>query len=162
MLGRDYFKWLCKRVDARNYTRLLDKLAHTNYIWQFVLDKNRADGGLILRTEYSIETGVYLSDVADGPCSCLEMMIAYARRFVEQSGFGTEASFFNDFLFNTGLAAFDDKFWDESAAQQVIDVWLNRLYPANGQGNLIVTNSAVDLRRLDTWQQLAVYIEEFY
>lgn len=160
MLAHSYFQWLCDRVGHRDYSNLLAKLANTNYIWIFELDRNRAEGGLALRTEYSIETGVYQSDVADGPCSCLEMMVQYASRMVEQSGIGTEANFFDDFLFNSGLIQFDDRHWSEATVDKVIYIWLNRLYQPNGQGNLLCTSEDIDFRRLDTWEQLAIYINE--
>lgn len=162
LLGRDYQQWLCNRAVPLNYSELATKLANTDYIWIFDLDQNRAEGGLVLRSEYAIETGVYQSDVADGPCSCLEMMIAYSRNLVQQSGYGNEQTFFNDFLFNTGLAAFDDAHWDDREASAVIDIWLNREYQPNGQGNLLVTGLGIDLRTMDTWSQLATYVNEYY
>lgn len=162
MLGYDYIDWLIRYAFPHGYTRLINKLANTNYIWLFELDENRAAAGIGLRARYSLETGVYQSDVAEGPCSCLEMMIGYAKNLVDQSGFGNEQTFINDFLFNTGLARYDDDHWDEAEVEQVIDIWLTRQYSPNGQGNLLVTSMPIDMRRMDTWSQLANYITEYY
>lgn len=162
MLGRDYFDWLCSRVAPIGYSQVMAKLAETNYIWQFDLDKNRAMAGLNLRIEFSEEAGIYQSDVAEGPCSCLEMMIALAGNMVDQSGAENERVFFQDFLSNMGLMKFDDRHYNDVKVTQAIKRWLDRRYDPDGVGNILITHQNIDMRRLDTWQQMAVFINEFY
>lgn len=162
MLGQDYFNWLCQRVAPIGYTNLMAKLASTDYIWQFSLDENRAWAGLNLRIEFAEEAGIYQSDVAEGPCSCLEMMIALAGNMVDQSGCEDERTFFQDFLSNMGLIKYDDNHWNEKQVNYILKRWLDRRYDPDGKGNLLITRQNIDMRNLDTWQQMAVYINEFY
>lgn len=163
MIGEDYFYWLCNRAAPPGYLKLLTKLADTNYIWQFQLDSNRAKAGTNLRDDYAYEEGVYRSDVADGPCSCLEMLVALSIDISEQSGAGDERKFFSELLNNLNLLADDDSHYNESEVNYILERWLNRTYSPGGSGNIFYTmNSSVDMRKIDIWQQMMIYINEEY
>ena len=158
MIGKDYIQWLYDNYGCPNYTiELFEYLASKNYIWQMTLDANRAAAGLRLRDQFAYETGVYRSDVADGPCSVLEMLCALAEDVYDNCGQRTPIFFLNAMLDNLGIVKNIDN------ANYILDRWLNRDYEADGKGSIFyIPNCQVDLRRMDVWSQMKFYISTYY
>ena len=67
----DYYIWLDSLVNDGRYSKLIRHLYECEFRWQFILDKNRAAGGLNLRYEYSCLFGISFQDIGSGPCSIL-------------------------------------------------------------------------------------------
>lgn len=165
MLGREYEEWLEKQVNLRNcgYSNLFQCLAKTDFTYQFSLDRNRELAGLQLRDRYSYEAGVYLSDVAEGPCSVLEMLVALCFDMCDQSLVTDPKVFFLDILGNLEIYKEWDGNFSEYYVESRLDIWLKRKYSRSGKGNILKTNeSNVDMRKLDIWSQMAVYLNDFY
>lgn len=156
----DYYIWLNSLVQDGNHEQLVRYLYEQEYRWQFVLDENRAAGGLNLRERYSYEAGVNLSDIGTAPCSVLEMLIGLASRMTEILSMDIR-DWFWDLMRNLGLDRFDDHHFDERGVNYILSVWLDRQYDAHGNGSLFpVREYSGDCRTLDIWAQMNIWIEE--
>lgn len=157
----DYYLWLESLVNDGNHSKLVRYLYEQPYRWQFTLDENRAAGGINLRRTFAFENGINLQDVGNGPCSILEMLIALADRMTEM----LSDDIFNWFwtlMSNLRLDWFTDDYqFDEGRINDILNVWLDRQYDANGNGSLFpVHGYSGDCRNLDTWGQMNVWISE--
>ena len=81
-IEKEYYKYLVSFIDGgkyKRYSRLLDYLYHTDYIWEYEMDENRAGDGLEFRNYFEMD--FHVTDVRiSGPCSMLEMMVGLAYR----------------------------------------------------------------------------------
>ncbi len=156
----DYYIWLKSLVDDCRHDKLLLYLYKQPYRWQFELDSNRAAGGLNLRNKFAYESGVDPQDVGDGPCSILEMLIALNDRMTEFVC-SDIYEWFWALIHNLKLDQFDDQHFDENGINKILNVWLDRKYDANGNGSLFPVELYLgDVRALDTWGQMNVWISE--
>ena len=147
MISVEYLNWLYNLYGNPEYKlELFRTLSEINYIWQFQLDSNRASAGLLLRERFAYDAGVYQSDVADGPCS-----VQYDDKY-----------FVIVLLKNLGLDPFQT--YSIDAVKTAVDIWLNRQYMPNGSGNIfcVPNRHDVDMRKLDTWTQMNLYLNEYY
>ena len=160
MTYSDYYLWLDSLVNDGDHDVLIRYLYEHPYRWQFILDENRAAGGINLRRNYAYENGIDIQDVGYGPCSILEMLIALADRMTEL----IPGDLFNCFyilLDNLGLTQFRDSNFDERKVNYILNVWLDRSYDAAGEGSLFpLRNYDGDCRTLDTWGQMNAWIAE--
>ena len=166
-----YFCWLVGLIGddyiQKNYQKLLWKLFTTDYIWELVYDKNRASDGLLLRNDFSSESGEMLSlDLYRKPCSVLEMMVALARgaedSIMHDPIFGDRTcTWFWSILQNLGLDVFDDYNWYEEEVDRILFIFLHRRYERDGSGGAFpIYKPAVDIRNKDLWWQMNAYLEE--
>lgn len=162
MIGEDYTKWLINSTELINYDKLLYHLARADFYWWMVLDENRACAGLSLRERYSFEVGIYQSDVADGPCSVLEMLIALSEDLEQQCGAKTSQEFFFEMLSNLKLIKYSDNHYDENAVGSILKKWMDRDYAADGSGSIFKFVPNTDMRKLDIWGQMLRYINYYY
>lgn len=172
-VSNEYFDWMydlvCKDRFSKNtsYKKLLMKLHNTIFIYVIPRDKNRADDGIDLRYRFAYSH----SDISEaekyltGPCSILEMMVALAIRCEEtimddpQLGDRT-AQWFWDMIANLGLGAMYDKRFDRSYVDEVLIKFMEREYEPNGKGGLfVVRNNNKDLREIEIWYQLCLYLD---
>ena len=158
----DYYIWLNSLVQDGNHEQLIRYLYEHEYRWQFVLDENRAAGGLNLRNQYAYEFGIDISDIGSGPCSVLEMLIALSSRMTEILSMDIH-DWFWDLLKNLGLDQFDDRHFDERGVAYILNMWLDRQYDSQGNGSLFPLKSYQgDCRNLDIWGQMNAWIDENY
>lgn len=163
MISVEYLNWLYNLYGNPEYKfELFKTLSEINYIWQFQLDSNRASAGLLLRERFAYEAGVYQSDVADGPCSVLEMICALADDMSRECGQYDDKYFVIVLLKNLGLDPFQT--YSIDTVKTAVDIWLNRQYMPNGCGNIfyVPNRHDVDMRKLDTWTQMNLYLNEYY
>lgn len=159
MTGEDYIQYLICRFGEKNDADLFRILASRDYTWQLLLDENRAQAGLYLREQCAFETGVCLSDVADGPCSCLEMLCALSTDMADNCDAGNEKFFMTKLLDNLGIR------WmrDQRRINDILDAWLNRNYPPDGKRTPIyIKGCTKDLRTMDVWSQMHLYLNTYY
>jgi hypothetical protein len=155
-----YYIWLNSLVQDGNHELLIRHLYEQEYRWQFVLDENRAAGGLNLRTRYANEEGINVQDVGYGPCSVLEMLIALSGRMTEILSMDIY-DWFWDLMRNLGLDQFDDSHFDERGVNYILTTWLDRHYDEQGNGSLFPLKGFTgDCRTLDVWAQMNMWIEE--
>lgn len=163
MISVDYLNWLYNQYGNPEYEfELFETLSKIKYIWQFRLDSNRASAGILLREKFAYEAGVYQSDVADSPCSVLEMLCALADDMTNECGQYNDKYFFIVLLKNLGLYPFQS--YSSNAVKAAINTWLNREYLPDGVGNIfsLPNNININMRKLDTWTQMNIYLNEYY
>ena len=162
MLYSDYYLWLESLVNDGNHSSLIRYLYEHPFRWQFILDENRAAGGLNLRSRFAFDNGVDVQDVGRGDCSILEMLIALSDRMTELLD-NDIYTWFWVLIRNLGLDRFDDNHFDEGHIQYVLNVWLDRQYDFKGNGSLFpVSGYTGDMRNLDIWGQMNVWISINY
>lgn len=162
-----YFNWLCAKVLSQqpynpNYRVLLETLHKTEFVWNVIGDKNRADDGLELRIDFLRETHFQRDrDWYEAPCSVLEMLIAFAQRVSFQTDMPA-VDWFWRFLANLGLDEYRRVSEDDVVdIQEVIDAFVWRRYRRNGEGGLFpIRHTRCDQREVEIWYQFCEYVED--
>lgn len=175
-LTNEYFHWLCDFIigepysKASSYFKLLRYLFQVEFTYTIGMDANRAEDGTDLRYRFADEMDYAYPIVAtyldDHSCSVLEMMIALAIRCEEHImddpdiGDRTGQWFWN-MIVSLGLGPMTDLKFDEDKADRIMEGFLNREYARNGKGGLFtVSNRRVDMRSIEIWYQMHLYLEE--
>lgn len=162
----DYHEWLCDLVRYSEFDELFRVLDSTKFIYTLDLDSNRASDGMMLRTEYTSESGYYVK--GKGPCSVLEMLIGLARRMDYMIGDSQEnedrtCECFWEMIDNLGLGEYKDDRFDEGKVREILDVWMRRQFCTDGKGSIFpLVYPAKDQRNLQIWYQMSEYIFENY
>lgn len=170
----DYFEWIyelmCEERYANDisYRRLFTRLYDTEFLYLMPIDKNRAGDGEALRWRFALVRGLdYIPDSLNGSCSVLEMMVALALRceetIMDDTRYGNRTGqWFWDMIVSLGLGSMYDSNFDERYVDKAILRFLYREYEPDGKGGLFtIKNCDVDLRELEIWDQLNLYIEAF-
>lgn len=165
-VNNDYFEWLYNLVHGIQYRRLLIELHSIEFRYSIRMDENRADDGIRLRYRYAIQKGCeeYV-DYLNGPCSVLEMMVALAIRceedIMDDPSYGDRTGqWFWHMIVNLGLGSMTDDRFDKRYVRERIDIFLNREYEPNGKGGLVtIKNCKHDLRTVEIWYQLNLYLD---
>lgn len=174
-LMKRYFEWMCRLVCAdRNqqglsYRRLLHFLNTVPFEYDIPMDGNRAEDGINLRYQFGRENaypdsmiGTYLDDHS---CSVLEMMIALSirceRYTMDDPMMGDRTGdWFWNMIGSLGLSSMNDDRYDEEYSSEVVDRFLRRDYGRNGDGGLFtIQNSTIDIRSVEIWYQMCMYLE---
>ena len=168
----EYFEWLYRLVcgdrysNEISYKKLLAYLHRTEFTYLLSKDKNRAADGVDLRYRFSKERyHGHVPSCLDGPCSILEMMVALAIRceetIMDDPKIGDRTSqWFWGMVTNMGLGYMSDNRFDERAAKEIIDRFLNRDYSQNGRGGLFtVRNCEYDLTNIEIWTQMLWFLD---
>lgn len=163
-----YYIWLLDRIGLlqethSTYSHLLQYLFNTDYIYVLNGDRDRAEGGKNLRVVFSNTESIFEEDIKMGPCSVLEMLIALAFHVSDNSRLSA-TYWFMDMLHNLGLDEYSDTFFDANSVDDILNVWMNRLYDHDGQGNIFkIIDFHGDMRTMQTWDQMNAYlIDRFY
>lgn len=166
----DYKNWLMNIVIDENhlqYYKLFDFLFSIEFTWSVKGDENRAADGVHLRTVYSDQTGVQVSE--DIPCSILEMMVALAVRGSEDILWDGENNW-TPFIFwtmidNLGLIDSVDGAFDYKYAVEKIDIFLRRKYSKEGVGGLFLPSTFLSQipkkwEKMEVWYQMQNWLNE--
>lgn len=173
--GFHYFEWLCDLVgvdvfDDFSYSKLLDILWKTPFIWSVPNDDNRVADGFNLRNIYFKYDDFILSK-PDGNVSVLEVMIGLAIRMDDlliQPGEDSQiGSRFFELIDNLGLTPYSNNTYDpvsdDSEIQRILSVFLERRYDKNGRGGIFpLINAEYDQRKTELWYQLNSYVLQNY
>lgn len=173
-INSQYFDWMYRHVfDSRNprvpsYRMLLDHLHNTQFTYTINMDENRVADGIDLRYRFGFEEGIQDAIIAtfldDKPCSVLEMMVALSLRcedhIMEDHDIGDRtAQWFWSMLVSLGLETMTDLNYDPDYVDDVLERFMNREYDRNGRGGLFtVENSRRDMRSIDIWYQMCMYL----
>ena len=165
-VNNDYFEWLYNLVHGIHYRRLLIELHSIEFRYSIRMDANRADDGVRLRYRYATQKGCeeYV-DYLNGPCSVLEMMVALAIRceedIMDDPSYGDRTGqWFWHMIVNLGLGSMTDDRFDKRYVRERIDIFLDREYEPNGKGGLVtIKNCKHDLRTVEIWYQLNLYLD---
>lgn len=163
-----YLSWLCAKVlivknptPSLTYDTLFKTLQNTEFVWLLTGDDNRAEDGKELRREFLI-----LADIPDDvewrtiiPCSVLEMLIAFSRRCEDNSAWSAKEWFWQ-FLDNLNLKEVNDAARVEpEEIQEVLELFLWRQYPPDGDGGLFpLSRPHRDQREVEIWDQFCDYL----
>lgn len=169
----EYYAWLiglvCGKYSNEDtiYSKLLECLHSTPFVYSMERDENRAEDGIDLRYRFECECTGYANADAyiDGPCSVLEMMVALAIRceenIMDDANIGDRtAQWFWGMVVNLGLGPMTDDRFDERYTNDILDRFLDRDYEPDGRGGLFtVRNCDCDLRYVEIWVQLCWYLD---
>lgn len=164
-----YLEWLIDLVSEDDYHRysyqkLFSLMLDKEFDWFIKNDGNRAIDGEELRDLYFKETG--LDSCKDGPCSVMEMFVALAIRcemdiMYDPSEGDRTSMWFWIMMENLELDDLDDNTFSYEIAEDILDTFLSRRYCKDGyRGPFYVSNSKVDLRKVELWYQLNYYLQE--
>lgn len=172
----EYLDWMYNRVcndrysKHTSYRKLFAYLNSVEFEYILPMDGNRAEDGVDLRYRFGRENrypdymvATYLDD---HPCSILEMMLALAIRceehLMENTDYGDRAGqWFWEMIVCLGLGHMTDENFDESYADRVIDIFLNREYDKSGKGGLFeIHDPSKDMRKIDIWYQMCFHLNE--
>ena len=149
---------------------LLSHLHNIDFTYTIPMDGNRAEDGTDLRYRFGYENSydgaIIATYLDDRPCSVLEMLIALAIRceehIMDDPDIGNRTGqWFDDMISNLGLSRMTDARFDKNYVNRVIDKFLNREYGRNGEGGLFtVEHCPRDLRSVEIWYQMCLYLDE--
>lgn len=170
-IRNEYFNWLCNlvRPASGSYELLLGYLDRINFNYSIPMDGNREEDGINLRYRFGKECGyddvTICSCLDNRPCSILEMMVALSLRcenIMEDLDIGMQVSrWFEIMLENLHLIWANDTRFIPEKVKECIDKFENRTYSRNGDGGLFkVDDPTVDMRILEIWSQMCVYLNE--
>lgn len=171
-LTKRYFDWMYELVfwTDKSYIKLLTRLHDTPFRYSIEMDGNREADGINLRYRFGFETGcedyIIASYLDDRPCSVLEMMVALSIRCEEHIMTDPEigdrtAVWFRGMIENLGLLDMTDDRFDVERVDDTICRFLNRAYLKNGKyGLFTVKNRYHDMRSIEIWYQLCLYLDE--
>lgn len=175
-MRRGYFDWMHSIVTNDNqcntdYDNLLEYLFHKEFEYRHPMDANRLEDGINLRYRYGREHGYSQVEVAnlldDTPCTVLEMMVALAIRCEESIMSDDElgdrtSKWFWDMIHSLGLENMHGGYFNENFCNLVIRKFINREYCYDGKGSLFtVKNPNKDMRSIDIWYQMCMYLNEY-
>lgn len=172
-IRKRYFEWLCDLI-AHNgaYFKLLEYLFNTDFEYIIPMDDNRACDGVNLRYKFGRKVGygdnmvATLLDVT--PCSVLEMMAALAFRCEEQIMWNDDIGnrtgvWFWEMVKNLGLLSMTDRSFNEDRVRTIIERFLERDYEPDGRGGLFaVEGYPKDMRSIEIWYQMFIFLEAYY
>lgn len=170
----DYLRWLIESIDPERmigdyYQPVYEELYLTDFKWskQFPDDENRAKDGLFLRELFADYYGMEVGEIGIDwkPCSCLEMIIAIARRIeyeiVAIPGKENVPKWFWTFMRNLGLDPSDAGVEDINYVDSCINKWLDRDFQRNGKGGIfMVSDNYFDMRKMSIWKQMNAVLNE--
>lgn len=175
-LKHAYFEWMCQLVcDERyskrsTYRKLMKRLHEIDFEYTIPMDGNRAADGADLRYRFAYENSydgpMIAAYLDDRPCSVLEMMIALSIRceehIMEDPEIGNRTGqWFWNMIVNLGLGGMTDSKFDDEYVDAVIDRFLHHEYERDGEGGLFkIEHCPRDLRRIEIWYQMCLYLDE--
>lgn len=164
-----YFNWLCAKVQnvrmdsSPAYWKLLEQLHRTEFVPLLKMDENRAAYGQELRREF-----LMAADAPDNPewrqtlgCSILELLIAVGRDLAFQTSINFPSCFW-ELMSNLRLIGLhDESGFDPAYVDGILDVFISRSYPPNGDGGLFpLEDPQRDQREVEIWYQMFDYLTD--
>lgn len=171
-----YFEWLYSKVfdeeEERTYKALCAFLLDTDFYYTIPMDDNRYADGISIRYHFGDENDIPRAEIAHEidmrPCSVLEMMVALSIRMEDiayEERFGDRTHFwFMSMLRSLGLENDYDGRFNKDRVEHIIDMFLERMYKANGKGGLFTIHDMPDkdMRDVEIWCQANWYLIELW
>lgn len=167
----EYFNWLCAKVidyNLRNgpdYYDLMRILYGEEFTWDVHGDHNRADDGRELRIDFLREADMHPDEEPywfDGPCSILEMLIAFAKRAEFQTDIPYKKWFWT-FLENLDI----HEYRRINSHRELVDIenklntFIGRKYDARGRGGILPLRVPLrNQKEVEIWYQFFDYLED--
>lgn len=175
-LNHAYFVWMCQLVYDKRYFKkfpygkLLTRLHEIDFNWIIPMDADRAADGTDLRYRFGYENSYDGPTIANGldnrPCSVLEMMIALAVRCEEHIMENTDegnrtGQWFWNMIVSLGLGPMTDDRYDQDHVDEIVENFMNRNFKPNGEGGLFTIDDPYrDMRSINIWYQMCLYLDE--
>lgn len=172
----EYYHWLLDKVGcidekAYKYDRLLRYLHSVEFVYSIGNDRNRAIDGLNLRDDFMSENN--LRGYIEGPCSVLEMLVAFSIRIeiciTGEPGNDDFGRWFWVMLRNLELiepengreGCKNEYHFDLEEVKNRVNKFLFRGYDRNGRGGVFpLSHSKTNLREVELWYQMQWYLSE--
>lgn len=165
----EYFQWLYETgAKRKNVRKLFQYLHERDFYYSIATDGNRAEDGVELRYHFGDEKGYPSAMIAscldNRSCSVLEMMIALALRceehIMDDPTIGNRTTdWVQTMLSSLGIVRMTDKNFNKFTVEECVSVWLERQHEKDGRGGLfLVKNCSTDLRGVDIWYQMCIYL----
>lgn len=173
MRRSEYYSWMMRKIgeygyfDPENYILLLQHLDQVEYEYTLEEDCDRLLDGSTLLGTYFWENNLPIApiDIRCGASSVLEMILALAMKMEEIKGdpaFNDRTGlWFKEMLNSLGLLKYDDRHFNLSAVNLILDDFMYNLYSSDGSGGLFtLNNSKYDLATVPIWTQAMWYLDE--
>lgn len=160
-LEEEYFNWLVDQVNASKYSSLCEQLYNTSFNGYIPNDDNREEDGVLLRTQFLDEFGLYSNDDwISRQCSMLELILGISYRLSYDSNMDMDAWFW-ELLDNLKLSQYSNTKYDSKQVNVITKKLNNRTYKSNGDGGLFPLKSHnEDQRKIEIWYQMSAYLLE--
>ena len=168
-MQNEYFTWLMRKTKKTFKQRdVLEHLHSIPFRYNILEDESRANDGVELRYTFgddmgysSVEICEYLDYIEP---SVLEVLVALAVRLEQDIMFNPiygdrTSQWFDIMLKNLGLPIKNEDY-DKNMTEQIIQTFLDGSYDPDGHGGLFVTKSGRDMRNIEIWYQMFMYLEE--
>lgn len=172
-LKEEYLRWLEPQIrdeygnPEKTYWDLVTFMFEKEFRWveSVSMDENRVMDGLDLRVSFAREHGLRANALDFlGPGSFLEVLIALSRRLAFNAG-GNAPGWAWHLLNNLDL----QRMWDPltrykaNKAEDIMDTVIERRYSPEGKGGFFpLLHGEEDLRQIELWYQMHIYIEELH
>lgn len=169
-----YFAWLADQVGVSK--RELFREESYGYLLRYLFDRSfyavvdrdnlRSFDGERLRDSYQNTTGRPSPPLRD--CTVLEMLVALSKKIEREIMYDyvvgdRKAEWFWMMLRNLGLLGYDNRHWNEHAAETIVNRFLDREYEPDGTGGLFPRqNPDRDQREMEIWWQMQGYMLDKY
>lgn len=174
-IEKEYFEWIYnlvidQRYNRKSYRKLFGFLFSREFTYIMEMDSNRASDGEQLRYMFGLEHHYdhsYIRDNLDTRnASVLEVMIALSIRceehIMEDENYGNRTGqWFWNMLTSLGLGGMDDARFNRHEANDIIDRFLAREYSPDGRGGLFTVDTHSDMRDIEIWYQMCMYLEKY-
>ena len=174
-IEKEYFEWIYnlvidQRYNRKSYKKLFSFLFSREFTYIIEMDSNRASDGEQLRYMFGLEHHYdhsYIRDNLDTRnASVLEVMIALSIRceehIMEDENYGNRTGqWFWNMLTSLGLGGMDDVRFNRHEANDIIDRFLAREYSPDGRGGLFTVDTHSDMRDIEIWYQMCMYLEKY-
>lgn len=167
----DYSKFLLRSIgfSKKGYSKLIKYLHDVPYEWcsDVPFDENRGRDGESQRYYFFKSVGVK-GGAFEYPCSVLEMLIAFAKRFgTDWLGYDEEDMgehydrVFWLFIHNLGLDNYNDEYFFEDEVDEILYIWMERKYKNDGNGSIFPLNKPVKMyNKLEMYKQIFEYMNQ--
>ena len=180
-ISKEYFNWMYNLVCDNRYFRrkregsfklLFKHLYNTQFNYIIERDSNREADGIDLRYRFGHIAGYSQHEITSyldiRPCSILEMMIALAIRcedhIMDDPEYGNRTGqWFWNMIVSLGLGHMNDANYDRDYVDDCLNRFIFRKYKRNGEGGLFtVQHPKRDMRNVEIWYQMCMYLEELH
>ena len=173
-IKKEYFNHLVDMVCDKkhpkvDYIPLLDLLHSMKFEVVIEMDENRVGDGAFLREKWLQKEGIYeyLYEFDDENVSVLELLISVAERFEFAIGDNMLGDYTNErfweLLRNLDIEKYSAGNYKPLNIKEKVRNWMLRKYKKDGTGSIFpVKNCEKDMRTLQIWDQMNVYIIENY
>lgn len=174
---KDYEVFLMENVQNKthsvtDYCLLLDILFNIPFKSHIDMDNNRIEDAYYMRKEYlsdDIFRRIDGSIIKDRYISVFEVLFALSKRMENDilcdpmEEIDHSADHFWLFLRNLGVEKYSNGRINEAEIRYKVEKWVNRDYEKDGTGSIFpVKGSKIDMRKVEIWQQMSIYIMENY